>query len=126
MKKIIALIISAFAVVALAGVGSAQEPPPEEETTTTTVEETTTTTVEEETTTTTVEEETTTTTVGDVFDCDDYRFQEDAQAELNADPSDPHNLDADGDGRACDSLPHGPTPAAEPAAAVAAQPTFTG
>lgn len=39
------------------------------------------------------------------FDCEDFQFQEDAQAVLDQDPSDPHNLDSDDDGVACESLP---------------------
>jgi hypothetical protein len=46
------------------------------------------------------------------LDCSDFTYQEDAQAVLDADPSDPHRLDggADGaaDGVACESLPHRP------------------
>ena len=43
------------------------------------------------------------------LDCRDFAFQEDAQAELNRDPSDPHRLDEDqgpDDGIACEVLPH--------------------
>ncbi len=39
------------------------------------------------------------------LDCADFRFQEDAQAELQRNPSDPHRLDEDNDGIACESLP---------------------
>ena len=42
------------------------------------------------------------------LDCRDFAFQEDAQAELNRDPSDPHRLDEDqgpDDGIACETLP---------------------
>ncbi len=42
------------------------------------------------------------------LDCRDFAFQEDAQAELNRDPSDPHDLDEDqgpDDGIACEVLP---------------------
>ncbi|GAA3874342.1 hypothetical protein GCM10023084_29250 [Streptomyces lacrimifluminis] len=42
------------------------------------------------------------------LDCRDFAFQEDAQAELNRDPSDPHRLDEDqgpDDGIACEVLP---------------------
>jgi hypothetical protein len=40
------------------------------------------------------------------LDCSDFATQADAQAELNADPSDPNGLDGyDGDGIACESLP---------------------
>ena len=41
-------------------------------------------------------------------DCSDFRTQREAQSffEANGGPSnDPHNLDRDGDGRACQSLP---------------------
>lgn len=39
------------------------------------------------------------------LDCNDFRYQQDAQAVLNADRSDPNNLDADDDGIACEHLP---------------------
>lgn len=42
------------------------------------------------------------------LDCRDFRFQEDAQAEFNRDPSDPHRLDEDqgqDDQIACEWLP---------------------
>lgn len=43
--------------------------------------------------------------VGDL-DCKDFQFQEDAQAVLDKDRSDPHGLDGnDNDGLACESLP---------------------
>lgn len=41
----------------------------------------------------------------DVFDCSDFMFQDVAQAVFDANPSDPHNLDPDGDGIACEGLP---------------------
>lgn len=41
----------------------------------------------------------------DFFNCSDFANQEDAQAVLLADPSDPNRLDGDGDGRACDNNP---------------------
>jgi len=41
----------------------------------------------------------------DVFDCDDFVYQDTAQAIYDADPTDPNQLDADGDGIACDELP---------------------
>lgn len=44
---------------------------------------------------------------GDDLDCSDFATQEDAQAELDKDPSDPHDLDRDGDGIACEALPSG-------------------
>jgi hypothetical protein len=41
------------------------------------------------------------------LDCDDFDTQEEAQAVLDADPSDPHRLDEDDDGLACEALPGG-------------------
>ncbi len=41
------------------------------------------------------------------LDCDDFATQEEAQANLNANPSDPNNLDTDEDGNACENLPSG-------------------
>ncbi len=41
------------------------------------------------------------------LDCDDFATQEEAQANLDADPSDPNNLDTDDDGNACENLPSG-------------------
>ncbi|MFD2397738.1 excalibur calcium-binding domain-containing protein [Prauserella oleivorans] len=40
------------------------------------------------------------------LNCSDFEYQEDAQAELERDPSDPHDLDGDPeDGVACEGLP---------------------
>ena len=39
------------------------------------------------------------------LDCSDFRYQEDAQEELEQDPSDPNGLDRDNDGIACETLP---------------------
>ncbi len=39
------------------------------------------------------------------LNCSDFRFQEDAQDELESDRSDPNNLDNDNDGIACETLP---------------------
>ncbi|KFZ83348.1 excalibur calcium-binding protein [Amycolatopsis sp. MJM2582] len=39
------------------------------------------------------------------LDCGDFKYQEDAQAVLDKDRSDPHRLDEDGDGIACEKLP---------------------
>ena len=39
-------------------------------------------------------------------DCGDFRSQAAAQAELERDLSDPHNLDGDGDGEACENYPY--------------------
>lgn len=44
----------------------------------------------------------------DIYNCSDFRYQEDAQAVLDLDPKDPHRLDGDKDGIACESLPHRP------------------
>jgi len=38
----------------------------------------------------------------DILDCPDFDDQQEAQESLEADPSDPDNLDADGDGQACE------------------------
>jgi Excalibur calcium-binding domain len=37
------------------------------------------------------------------LDCPDFATQSQAQTEYNSDPSDPHGLDRDGDGIACES-----------------------
>ena len=39
------------------------------------------------------------------LNCDDFEFQEEAQAVYDADPTDPNRLDADNDGIACEELP---------------------
>ena len=39
------------------------------------------------------------------IDCVDFDFQEEAQQIYNQDPIDPYNLDPNGDGFACSSLP---------------------
>ncbi len=41
---------------------------------------------------------------GGDLDCADFSSQAEAQATLENDPNDPHGLDADGDGEACESL----------------------
>jgi LPXTG-motif cell wall-anchored protein len=41
------------------------------------------------------------------LDCADFATQEEAQAELERDRTDPHGLDRDGDGVACEALPSG-------------------
>ena len=38
------------------------------------------------------------------LDCSDFLFQEDAQEELERNPSDPNNLDQYNDGIACENL----------------------
>ncbi|MCH8849596.1 MAG: excalibur calcium-binding domain-containing protein, partial [Chloroflexi bacterium] len=44
----------------------------------------------------------------DIYNCDDFTYQEEAQDVLDADPSDPNGLDGDNDGVACQDLPHRP------------------
>ncbi|WP_158206456.1 excalibur calcium-binding domain-containing protein [Halomarina oriensis] len=44
---------------------------------------------------------------GDDLNCEDFETQEEAQAVLEEDPSDPNGLDGDDDGEACESLPSG-------------------
>ena len=43
----------------------------------------------------------------DQFDCASFGSRESAQAELERDPSDPSNLDPDGNGRACEDYDYG-------------------
>ena len=51
------------------------------------------------------------------LDCGDFTWQEDAQAVLDRDPSDPHGLDGDdNDGKACEHLPSRATGSDEDAA----------
>jgi hypothetical protein len=42
----------------------------------------------------------------DQFDCASFDPQQEAQAEFERDPTDPSNLDADNDGRACEVYPY--------------------
>jgi Excalibur calcium-binding domain len=42
----------------------------------------------------------------DDLNCEDFDSREEAQEELERDPSDPHNLDADNDGLACETYPY--------------------
>ena len=48
------------------------------------------------------------------LDCVDFATQEEAQAVLDADPSDPNNLDPNHDGIACSLLPHAQSAAPDP------------
>ncbi len=48
------------------------------------------------------------------LDCADFATQEEAQAVLDANPSDPNALDGEGDGIACESLPRAPAAAPLP------------
>ncbi len=51
------------------------------------------------------------------LDCGDFTYQEDAQAVLDGDPSDPHDLDGTpADGRACELRPRRPTGPGDPEA----------
>ena len=53
----------------------------------------------------------------DVLNCDDFQYQEDAQAEFNRDTSDPNKLDEDAgpdDGIACERLPSRGTSTPQP------------
>ena len=43
----------------------------------------------------------------DQYDCASFGSRESAQAELERDPSDPNNLDPDGNGRACEDYDYG-------------------
>src|SRR5215210_8493045 len=43
----------------------------------------------------------------DQYDCASFGSQASAQVELDRDPSDPNNLDADSNGIACDNYPYG-------------------
>lgn len=67
----------------------------------------------------------------DVDNCDDFTYQEEAQAVYDEDPSDPNGLDAADDGIACEDLPSQgePTelsPAAEPLSGVTGPTTGSG
>ncbi len=63
------------------------------------------------------------------LDCKDFKYQEDAQAIYDKDPSDPNHLDGNPkDGIACESLPHrgGPaTTTSKPAPATKTAPAHT-
>src|ERR687898_209496 len=48
----------------------------------------------------------------DQYDCASFGSQQSAQVELDRDPSDPNNLDSDGNGIACDDYPYGGSVAA--------------
>lgn len=59
------------------------------------------------------------------LDCKDFKYQEDAQAVLDQDPSDPNGLDEDNDGKACESLPHRPKQSTTPTSEKPATTTHT-
>lgn len=53
---------------------------------------------------------------GDPKDCDDFTYQEDAQAYLNSHPEDKAGLDDNDNGVACEHLPRRPAPTQAPQA----------
>ncbi len=59
------------------------------------------------------------------LDCKDFPSQAAAQANLNANPSDPNHLDADHDGKACETFPY-PASAGAGSGATASSLPFTG
>jgi len=62
------------------------------------------------------------TSSGDL-DCSDFGSQAEAQAALDADPSDPNGLDAEGDGEACEASSFGGGSTASPSAPSSASPS---
>jgi hypothetical protein len=58
----------------------------------------------------------------DQYDCASFGSQESAQVELDSDPTDPNNLDSDGNGIACDNYPYGTSVAASTPAPSSAPP----
>ena len=64
----------------------------------------------------------------DQYDCASFGSQESAQVVLDGDPSDPNNLDSDGNGIACDNYPYdtsGSVAARTPAAGTPAPSTVS-
>lgn len=61
----------------------------------------------------------------DTLNCENFRTQEEAQAALDREPTDPHRLDEDGDGLACENLPRSPTAGAATATTRPAATTTT-
>ena len=65
----------------------------------------------------------------DLYDCRDFRFQEEAQAVFDQDPSDPYGLDEDDprpdDGKACEALPSSNTGSPPPTTTLSPPPTTT-
>lgn len=62
------------------------------------------------------------------LDCSDFTFREDAQAEFNRDPGDPHRLDEDhgvDDGIACETLPRRDVAVSPPLPTLTPTPTPT-
>src|SRR5215210_5484473 len=50
----------------------------------------------------------------DILNCSSFATQEEAQAELDRNPSDPNGLDGDDDGSACEDLPSGGSVESDP------------
>lgn len=61
----------------------------------------------------------------DQYDCASFGSQESAQAELDRNPSDPNNLDPDGNGQACDDYPYGTGVTSSPLPTTTSSPTPT-
>jgi hypothetical protein len=65
----------------------------------------------------------------DLYDCSDFRFQEEAQAVFDQNPSDPYGLDEDDprpdDGKACEALPSRNTITPPPTTTIIPPPTTT-
>ena len=61
----------------------------------------------------------------DQYDCASFGSQESAQTELDRDPSDPNNLDPDGNGQACDDYPYGTTSGTDSASPTTSSPSPT-
>jgi hypothetical protein len=59
---------------------------------------------------------------GSELDCEDFASQAEAQEVLKDDPSDPNNLDADGDGKACEDSSFGGS-SSSPSASASASPS---
>ena len=58
-----------------------------------------------------------------LYDCASFGSQQSAQAELERDPSDPNNLDPDGNGRACDDNSSSGASSASPSSVTPSSPT---
>lgn len=63
----------------------------------------------------------------DLYDCGDFRYQEEAQAVFDENPSDPYGLDEDDprpdDGKACETLPSRNTSSPPPTTTITPPPT---
>jgi hypothetical protein len=61
----------------------------------------------------------------DQYDCESFGSQQSAQVELDRDPSDPNNLDPDGNGIACDDRPYGTSDSAAASSPAPSSPSPT-